>query len=172
MSETKTSEGPKTLELKTRVFEANGRKYYVTDKLSMKRWKEYEKLVPRLAYGCDFKDVQNTLLKVWEALNNKHGRLAEASVLVHNLMSAINDVEDEKRIHPAMLVAALCINREGEGWNEYDENLQLEKIEDWEKEGYDVNSFFQFALTTISGLRETYIAYIEAEAKKAIKAQA
>ena len=67
---------------------------------------------------------------------------------MHNMMAMVKDIENENREHPSLLMCALVINREGEDAGQYDEKLQLEKIEDWRKEGFDILPFFTFALSS------------------------
>lgn len=157
----------KTIDLfKVKTFEANGHKYHVSKKISIPRWREYEKLEPRLTYGVDFDAMFKQLKKAYEALNTKAGNIADAAVILHNLMSGIKDIENEMREHPALLMCALVINREGEDTGVFDEQIQREKIEDWRKEGFDVLPFFTFALFSIQGFRETYVEYIAKEMEK------
>jgi hypothetical protein len=68
----------------------------------------------------------------------------KASVTLHGLM------EGEARIlnsrpNPALLICALFIAREGEDLALWVEAEQLEKIEDWRREGYDMACFFDLA---------------------------
>lgn len=157
----------KTLDLfKINSFEANGHKYHISKKISIVRWKEYEKLEPRLTYGVDFNSMFKQIRTAYDALNSKEGKIADAAVILHNLMSGIKDIESEKREHPALLMCALVINRDGEDTGTFDEKLQLEKINDWRKEGFDVLPFFTFALFSIQGFKETYVQYIAMEMTK------
>lgn len=155
---------PKSIEFKDRFFKANGKKYFVAEKISIARWAEYEKLMPRLTYGIDFEAMNKAHAKAYQAVNDK--RFADAAVILHNLMNGIKDANDESRVHPGLLMAALLINGEGEDVGVYDLQTQLNKIEDWKAEGLDVLSFFAFALKSISGFRETYLLYINEQAEK------
>lgn len=154
---------------KTKTFTANGYKYTVSKKISIPRWREYEKLEPRLTYGIGFDDLFKQLRKAYDALNTKQGNIADAAVILHNLMSGIKDIEDSKREHPSLLMCTLVINREGEDTGVFDAQLQLDKIEDWRKEGFDILPFFTFALYSIQGFRETYVEYITKELTKSQK---
>lgn len=154
----------KTIDLfKVGSFEANGHKYTISKKISVKRWEQYEKLEPRLTYGVSFAEMFKQLKLAYEALNTKAGNIADAAVILHNLMNGIKSIEDENREHPALLMCALVINREGEDSGDFDEALNLEKIADWRKEGFDILPFFTFALFSIQGFKETYVQYIAKE---------
>lgn len=144
-------------------FMANGNKYFIMDKITPNRYKEYEKLVPRLTFGLDFNEIFKNLQKAYDALNKQ--KFADSSVIIHNMMSGISSVNDEKRVHPALMMAALVINREGEDPSKYDENLMMQKIQDWTEEGLDMMSFFEMSLNAIQGFRETLVKYIQAQVK-------
>jgi hypothetical protein len=144
----------KVFDPKCTSFTANGTKYYVSTKLSIKRYEEYEKLQPKLTFDLDFSVMFSTLKKAYAALNDR--KFADSAVIIHNLMSGIEDIRNEKRIHPALLMAALAINSEGEDPGTYDESAQLKKIEDWRAEGFDIYGFFIFALNTIKGFALEY----------------
>lgn len=157
----------KTLDLfNIKSFEANGSKYFISKKISIARYREFEKLEPRLTFGVGFEEIFKNLKKAYEALNTKAGNVADAAVILHNTMAMIKDIENETREHPSLLMAALVINREGEDTGVFDEQIQKDKIEDWRKEGFDVLPFFTFALSSIQGFRETYIEYITKEMTK------
>jgi hypothetical protein len=158
---------PVALDFTQKSFKANGKTYHISEKISIDRWAEYEKLMPRLTYGIDFESMNKSHAKAFAALNEK--RFADAAVIIHNLMSGIKDANDDTRVHPALLMCALVINFEGEDVGLYDKNIQLQKIEDWKAEGLDILSFFAFALRSINGFRETYLLYIAAQAEKIIE---
>lgn len=160
----------KKIDLTTKSFEANGHKYYITDQVSFSRWIEYEKLSPKLTYGVDFDSMYKAHSRAYAALNEK--KFADAAVIMHNLMSGIKDANDDKRIHPALEICALIINREDEDMAVYERSFQLEKINDWQVEGFDILSFFALALRSINGFRETYLEYLKQEAQKMINDKA
>jgi hypothetical protein len=152
----------KTLDLfKVKSFTANGQNYSVSSGISLNRYREYEKLEPKLTFGLSFDDIYKSLSKLYELLNKQ--KFADCAIISYNLMSGIKDIENEKREHPALLMAALVINRDNEDAGVYDEKLQLEKIQDWRKEGYDALPFFTFALSSIQGFGEEYRKYIDQE---------
>jgi hypothetical protein len=138
-------------------FTANGKKYFVGTKLSIARYEEYEKLSPKMTFDLDFAAMFSGFKKVYGLLNDR--KFADAAVVVHNFMSAIDDVRNEKRIHPALLMAALAINREGEDPGTFDQQIQEEKIADWRAEGFAIEGFFYFALNFIQGFVPEYNAF-------------
>lgn len=148
---------PVLLPQNTKEFTANGHKFTVSDRITAEKYKQYEKLVPSLTFGLTFQDVYNGLHKVFNLLNKQE--FANAAVVTHNLMSGIKKIDDESRIHPALLMAALFILRDDEDGTVYDHALNLEKINDWQKEGLDMMYFFGLSLNSIHGFRETLKGY-------------
>lgn len=147
----------KSIDLNQKEFTANGRKYIILDKITPERYKEYEKLVPELTFGLGFAQIYANLQKIWEYLNKME--FGNASVVCHNTMKGIKNIDDSKRIHPALMMAALVIVREDEDCKVYDKQLMLEKINDWQSEGLDMLSFFALSLNSIQGFREALIDY-------------
>jgi len=146
----------KTVDFSQKEFMANGHKYIITDKISIRRYAEYQKLMPKLTYGLGFEEIFKSLKSAYNALNTKEGKVADAAVIIHNIMNGVSKVEEASRVHPALKMAALFINREGEDLKIYDEELIEKKIEDWTEEGYNVSDFFTLALSSINGFREIY----------------
>lgn len=158
----------KTVDLSKPSFMANGHEYFIdANRISLRRWKEYEKLGPRISFGIDFERMFAQLNEAFNALNGKN--IATASVIIHNVMSGVKDILDEKRVHPSLMMCALLINRKDEDPGEYSERMMLEKISDWEEEGLDVMPFFSFALKSINGLRETYLKLIADKTETILK---
>lgn len=163
MSETTFKNEPKSIDIKSRVFMANGNKYYIAEKISIDRWKQYEKLVPRLTFGVDFKELFANILKAYNFLNQPKPEPLSAGIILYNIMEGIKNAEDAERVPPGLIMCALVMNREGENVGVYDEQLALEKINDWRAEGLDILSFFAWALNSINGFRETYLLFIQGQ---------
>jgi hypothetical protein len=136
----------------TREFTANGKKYILKDRLSIARFKEYEKLVPHLTFGIGFDEMFAGLKKIYNHLNSSTPKPLDAGIIAHNLMSGIAEINDKKRIHPALKMA--------------DALLMADKISDWEKEGLDMMPFFELSLSTIQGFNERLIEFTQDQKKK------
>lgn len=165
MTQTKKQEKPatprvKTLDLKSRTFTANGNKYTILDTMPLSRWRIFNKLQPRLTFGCDFKSLFENLNKAYRYLDTPKPQPASSAIVIHNIMNGLNDVADDSREEPALLICALFIVRDGEDVGAYDEAACIEKIRDWEKEGYDANGFFHLALISIPAFRTTFEEFI------------
>lgn len=165
MEQKNTIPDPKVVDFTVREFIANGKKYYISDKICIARWKEYEKLSPRLTYGIGFDEMQKSLTKAFSLLNKPNPEPLNAGIVIHNVLNGVKDANDDSRIHPSLLMCALIINREGEDVGVFDKQIQMDKINDWETEGLDILSFFAFALRSINGFRETYLSFIQVQAE-------
>ena len=62
----------------------------------------------------------------------------------------------EERVHPALLICTLFCNFEGEDEKIYDEEIMKSKVEDWQKEGYRIDDFFQLAWNLVPGFINVY----------------
>ncbi len=149
-----------------REFMANGKKYIIRDKISVYRFKEYEKLVPQLTIGIGFDEMFASLKKAYGFLNSPQPKPLDAGIIIHNLMSGIAGINENKRIHPALKMAALVIDREDENPRKYDEALMMDKISDWQEEGLDMLSFFELSLSSIQGFNKQLIQFNQEEEKK------
>lgn len=149
----------KTITPEMKEFTANGRKYLIQEKITPERYKEYEKLVPKLTFGLSFQEVYAGLMKAYDHCNKQ--RFLDCGITLHNLMNGIKNIDDENRVHPAMMMAALFILRDDEDPTKYEEKLMLDKIADWQAEGFDMWSFFRLSLSSIRGFRETLIRYTQ-----------
>ena len=138
----------KTLDYNQSSFEANGKTYYVKNSLSVERFRHFEKYQVDFGFGRTYKSISESLRKSIELANK--GKGLEAWNIIFNLMNAVGDSLD-KRVNNGMLICALFIVTEDEDLTKWDEQEQLNKINDWNTEGYDVNSFFRLAANLVEG---------------------
>ena len=141
----------KRLDLQATEFEANGKKYFVKQSLSVERFRWFEKYQVDFGFGRSYKSIADSLKKAVE-FGNK-GKGIEAWNLILNLIMAIGEGL-EKRTNNAMMICALFIVTEDEDLTKWDEQEQIAKIADWNTEGFDVNSFFQLAANLVAGFIE------------------
>jgi len=149
----------KKLDYKLTKWQANGVNYTVLPSIPLARYIAFQKLTPRLTFGTTFPEMFKNLAKAYEALNNR--KFADSAVLIHNMMNGIRDVENENRHEAALMICAIFIVRDNEDITTIDEQLMKEKIKDWELEGFEINGFFNLALITIEGFRQTFVEYIQ-----------
>jgi hypothetical protein len=143
----------KTISLEKGSFEACGTKYLIHRSLSITRFVEYEKLQNHVGFGVTFASLFKTLKDVYELLNKQ--KFADCAVKVHNVLTGITE-KAENKVHPALLLCALFVNREDEDITKWDESDALRKIADWTEGGYDMNSFFQLGVSFVNGFQDAY----------------
>lgn len=141
----------KQLNYEDSQFIANGKTYFVKNSLSVERFRWFEKYQVDFGFGRSYKSIHESLKKSIEFANK--GKGLEAWNLVFNLMNAVGEGL-EKRTNNAMMICALFIVTEEEDLTKWDEQEQQKKIEDWNAEGYDVNSFFRLAANLVEGFIE------------------
>ena len=134
-------------------FIANGVTYRIKNTLTLARFVEFEKLQNHFGFGMTFSAIVGKLNESIDYANK--GKGVEAWNIIFNLKEGIA-YRLEDRTHPVLLLASLFIVTEDEdltAWNELDQKV---KIENWNKEGYDVNDFFQLASNLVNGFLPIY----------------
>ena len=141
----------RTIDMASKHFECDGRKFYVKDTLSFARYRELQKLNLEFGYSATFHDTFKNIRTAWDFLNQT--KLGEAAVILHNIMYGVVSLEDKD--DPALRLCALFIDEDGENPAIYDEGKMREKIECWGKE-LDVSPFFQLAASLVPGWMPSY----------------
>jgi hypothetical protein len=134
-------------------FTASGVKYVIKNTLTLARFVEFEKLQNHFGFGLTFEGIVKKLNESIEYANK--GKGVEAWNTIFNLKEGIA-YRLEDRTHPVLLLASLFIVTEDEdltGWNELDQKV---KIDNWNREGYDINDFFQLASNLVAGFLPIY----------------
>jgi len=134
-------------------FTANGVTYKIKNTLTLARFVEFEKLQNHFGFGLTFEGIVKKLNESIDFANK--GKGVEAWNIIYNLKEGIA-YRLEDRSHPVLLLASLFIITEDEdltAWNEYDQKI---KIDNWNKEGYDVNDFFQLAANLVANFLPIY----------------
>jgi len=140
-------ENLKVIDFNQNSFEADGETFYIDKTLSLRRFEEFEVLIPQLTHGTTFLRILQEDRQIWDLLNQN--KLADAAIIIHNRMTSIKG-NIEKRLNPVLLLCALFLNTKDENRAEYNEALMNEKIQKWYKEGIEVNSFFQLAFNLVN----------------------
>lgn len=138
----------KRLDFSKKTFTANGKEYHVSENLCIDRFMEFERLQAHVGFGKDFENIYKGLKKAYEHMNTN--KLADAAVIVHNLLNGVAH-NLEEREHPALQLCALFINYKGEDETIFDADIITEKIDDWRKEGYAIGDFFRYAANLVAG---------------------
>lgn len=134
-------------------FTANGKVYKIKNTLTVTRFVEFEKLQNHYGFGLSFDQIVEKLKTSIDYANK--GKGIEAWNIILNLRDGIaSRLED--RSHPALLLCSLFIVTEDEDLTTWNEKEQKAKIDDWNKEGYDVNDFFVLASNLVTGFLPIY----------------
>lgn len=141
------------IDLTKESFKAKGKTYKIYSTLSIARFIEFEKLQAEVGFGFTFDQFFNKLKDTYEALNK--GKLADAAVKVHNMLTGIADKIDRRK-HPVLMLCALFICEEKEDRSKYDEKVMTQKIQDWQEEGLEIQDFFTLAFNFVSGFIPAY----------------
>jgi len=134
-------------------FVANGKTYKIKNTLTIARHAEFEKLQNHFGFGLTFDGIVEKLNQAIDFANK--GKGIEAWNVVLNLKEGIAYNMDS-RAHPALLLCSLFIIEEGEDLTTWNEKEQRAKIDDWNKEGYDVNDFFVLASNLVQNFIPIY----------------
>lgn len=143
----------KQIDLSQSSFVANGVTYYVKDTLSVERYRHFEKYQVTFGFAREFKQMYDLLKKSVDLANK--GKGLEAWNIIFNLMEEVGKNDLDNRMHNGMYICALFIVEENEDLTVWDEQLANKKIENWNKEGYDVNNFFRIAANLVNGYIST-----------------
>ena len=134
-------------------FTAGGVKYKIKNTLTLARFVEFEKLQNHFGFGLTFESIVKKLNESIDYANK--GKGVEAWNIIFNLKEGIA-YRLEDRTHPVLLLASLFIITEDEDLTQWNEAEQKIKIDNWNKEGYDVNDFFQLASNLVAGFLPIY----------------
>src|SRR4030042_195057 len=118
------------LDENTGSFECGGRKFFIRDTLSFNRFEKLKEFSLEFGFSATFKDIFMQLKKAWDMLNKL--QLAEASVVIHNIMKGITLLEQKNDV--SFRIAALFINEDTEDETVYDEAKADDKISIWAKD--------------------------------------
>lgn len=151
----------KKLDLSKKTFVANGNNYTIQESIPLSRYKQFQKLSVKLAYGMSIQEIIRNCTKAFGLLNNPKPEPVSAGIIIHNIINGAKDIEDDSRHDPALMICALIITRDGEDVGTYDEQLCIDKINDWAKEGYEPNGFFHLALVSSGVFKGMFGEFIQ-----------
>lgn len=131
-------------------FQANGKTYYIEEKLSIDRWLMMNDLQIQLGFGAEYQEMQQKWFDVID-LGNKL-KFSDIVIIAHNMVNGISKVYDR---HPMILkFCALYMNTEDEDRGIITDDMINAKIDDWRLEGLGMDGFFIFSLSIANGLAE------------------
>ena len=135
---------PKTLDINKPSFMANGKEYFITSRLSITRFCEFQILEKEVGFSMTFEKIFQEINEITEIMNQT--KFVECAVRLDNLRRGIAKLKDKE---PSVLkLCALFMNTIDEDPSVWNNDLMTVKIEDWKTEGYDMDGFFSLALNT------------------------
>lgn len=138
-----------------KTFEANGKMYYIESSISFDRYRDMQKMEVELSFASTMEHFREGIKKIYDTLNSRDGKMADAAVICHNLLLGAASL-DEKWTPPVMKMCALFINTKDEDRTTINQAQIDEKINDWTMAGIDAVSFFRLALGSIPGFQSAY----------------
>jgi hypothetical protein len=148
-------------------FKANGHDYVIEESISYDRWIEWRKVQVELMYGHGADEIFASIKKAYGLLNQKNSEVVEAGIILHNLMSSVKAINDE-RIPEVIQLCSLFMNRVDEDRRTITPAMIQEKANDWREEGIDMQSFFMYAVNSIPNFLPIFESLIQStsETKK------
>lgn len=142
----------KQIPLNETSFEANGKKYFISNELSIERWIKMQEIQTEIGFGVEFAEMQQNWMKIYELANKQ--KFADIAVMAYNMTKGIG----KAYLREPMILkfCALFMNRENEDLGIITDDMISEKIEDWKKEGYGIDSFFVFSLGKVNGFADAF----------------
>lgn len=137
-----------TPDIKEGFFTANGKKYYLENKISIARKIYSDRLIVEVMSGASPSMMFNDLSKLYNLCNEK--KFADIAVSLHNKMHGLK--EWNERRDPILGLCALYLNTEEENRREISEELIKQKIADWEAEGIEYGFFSLMAKSLLKEL--------------------
>lgn len=135
------------------TFVANNVTYIVHDTMPVGRYAAFERLQMNLVYDKDPMTTLQEMVEVYSLLNQ--GKLADASVKLHNIMNGAERIVQGQPHH--LLFICTCFitkeNADRSGWTEAEAK---QDIENWTKEQIDVRDFFALAMVYVQHFFKDY----------------
>lgn len=143
------------LEPGQKSFTANGKEYFIESSISFNRYRDMQRLEVMLSFASTMEQFRSGIKKVYEALNTREGKMADAAVICHNLLLGAAAL-DQKDTPVIMQMCALFVNTKDEDRSKITQAQIDSKIEDWGNSNIDAISFFRLALGSIHGWQSAY----------------
>lgn len=159
-----------------RKFKANGHTYIIRTRdegLGIVRTSEFMKMEIVNGIGMSIADVMDYIRKLKNEINNfgrNKGNFLEAGLLVKALEDDLMKIT-RKRHAVNFMFLTLFVVREGEDLTKWEEEEQNEKIDDWNKEGFNEVDFLELGLSMVTGFVETFKRYSQQPGSKESEAE-
>lgn len=128
-------------------FIANGRRYYIRtaeEGIGILRYSRLVQNSTSVIYDLDVAAITKNIQKAIDLLDDRmRGKknIIEMALHLHSMREGVTE-SVRKNYNFTYWSAALFIVREGEDLSEFTDAYQMDKIEDWVKEGYHEHDFY------------------------------
>lgn len=133
-------------------FEANGKKYTVSETFSIGRFEQVEEIEEEAMMMGENKTCHDTMLRAMAKINEYNP--GEAYALLYNKIET--DQRNIRVTHFLLKICAAYINAEGEDTKYLNDEMIKTKIKDWSEECLDVRPFLALAVQVCSELGVRY----------------
>ena len=139
----------------TKVFMANGKLYHVEDKLTVRRYRQFQRLSLEAGFGISLEELIDILGRIFMLTNQNSDNRGEIAVIAHNTWQKLTKLKENE--DAMLLVAALFINETKENREHFELSQIQAKIRDWEEEGYQASFFCVVAIRNLPGFKEGFL---------------
>lgn len=146
------------------LLKTPGHEYWISDKISIDRYIEFELLQAGAAYGITFDEIHKAWMDIETALNKV--KFTDAAAIIANMKDALIKGANKKN-HIILRICALFLNEKDEDVRTCKNEVLDAKIQDWLDNGVCYADFFQLTLKLMPGLlavlQETSSVILETE---------
>jgi hypothetical protein len=124
------------------------------DVIGIEWYTYFQKRSVQMGFARNFQQIRNELQEIFISLGTEASK-SNAIVRIKAMMDAVVDFGNEQ-FDASIWICTLFVMREDELISEYNEQIALEKIEDWKKHGYSEMDFFLLAGSAVPGYAELF----------------
>ena len=137
----------------------SGKVYKISDYICTERWVELKKFEQELYTSGGYDMLLKRVNKCFDYFDQM--KFTDGIKELDKLRQG--SYVDLQKQPPHMKICTLFLNYKGEDETRFSEKEMNEKIDDWR--GYDCAGFFPLVLSYVTGSRENYLAFLEAQKK-------
>lgn len=139
----------KKIDFAQKEFTANGKTYFIESSYSYDRYRMWKKLQVEIGFGSTFTELFDSLIRIYSHCNKPQPEPVDAGMIAYNQAHAIKNAMNDRYIEPVMQMCALFMNTKDEDRRYITLQQIQDKVNDWNEEGIDMDSFFTFAISLI-----------------------
>lgn len=141
----------------TTQFEANGVIYTLDENMTLARYRLFERYRMEVGFGVTVGSMFNDINAVLQFLERGfQGELVVGQAMnkLHNLLFGMKN--GDEKYPPAVWMCSLFFNAPGEDVRQFDEQVMIEKIKNWEEAGIPARFFIYKACSMIADYSRIY----------------